>query len=211
MAKSTRIKLSPSFWNHPYGVPFSDDVLPSTLFLKNKHYLILDIESQKLADEVGGWDHVDKLGVSVACVYDSATDQFISYLEKDLPKMFELCYDRLIIGYNIRGFDLKVLEPYGLKLKGLDIFDLMYDVQAISKQRYLKLESIAQATLGTGKSADGKLAVEWYKKGEIQKIIDYCMQDVKVTRDVFQYGRQHGLIRSQRGSENVIDVPVQWN
>ena len=60
----TRIKLNPSFWRHGSCVPFSDDVVPSSLFLKFRHYLVLDIETQKLAHEVGGWDHIDKLGVS---------------------------------------------------------------------------------------------------------------------------------------------------
>ena len=68
-----------------------------------------------------------------------------------------------------------------------------------------------QATLGAGKSADGLMAVEWWKKGEIQKIIDYCIQDVKVTRDVFQFGRQNGFVKIQNGENSQTQVPVQWN
>lgn len=208
---ATRIKLNPSFWRHSSCVPFSDDVIPSSLFLKNRHYLVLDIETQKLAQEVGGWDHIDKLGISVACAYDSKTAQFLSYEEKDIKKLIELCEERLIVGYNIRGFDLPVMVPYGLKLQGLDVFDIMFDIQTLTRRPALKLDSIAQATLGTGKSADGLMAVEWYKKGEIQKIIEYCLQDVKVTRDVFQFGRQHGFIKIQNSESSQTQVPVQWN
>jgi len=208
---ATRIKLNPSFWRHSSCVPFSDDVLPSSLFLKNRHYLVLDIETQKLAHEVGGWDHIDKLGISVACAYDSKTDQFLSYEEKDLKKLIELCEERLIVGYNIRGFDLPVMVPYGLKIQGLDVFDIMFDIQTLTRRPALKLDAIAQATLGTGKSADGLMAVEWYKKGEIQKIIEYCLQDVKVTRDVFQFGRQNGFIKIQNSESSQTQVPVQWN
>lgn len=175
--------------------------------------MVLDIETKQLVQEVGGWDHVDKLGISVACVYDSKTDQFKSYLEKDLPELIELCRDRLIVGYNIRGFDLPVMVPYGLEMHGLDVFDIMYDVETLTRQRFLKLEYLARGTLGEGKSADGLMAVEWYKQGQIQKIIDYCLQDVKVTRDVFQFGRQNGYIRIQRSEneEKKIEVRVQWN
>jgi len=208
---ATRIKLNPSFWRHSSCVPFSDDVIPSSLFLKNRHYLVIDVETQKLVQEVGGWDHIDKLGISVACAYDSKTDQFLSYEEKDLKKLIELCEERLVIGYNIRGFDLPVLVPYGLKIQGLDVFDIMFDIQTLTRRPALKLEAIAQGTLGTGKSADGLLAVEWYKKGEIQKIIEYCLQDVKVTRDVFQFGRQNGFIRIQNSESSQTQVPVQWN
>jgi DEAD/DEAH box helicase domain-containing protein len=208
---STRIKLNASFWKHGYCVPFSEDVIPSSLFLKNRHFLVLDLETQRLVQDVGGWDHIDKLGVSVACAYDSRTDEFLSFREHELPKLIELCEERLVVGYNIRGFDLPVLVPYGLKIKRVEAFDIMYDLEALTRQRFLKLEAVARGTLGTGKSADGLQAVEWWKQGEIQKIIDYCMMDVKVTRDVFQFGRQNGFVRIQRSEENVTQVPVQWN
>ena len=161
---STRIKLAPSFWKHIYSVPFSEDVNPSSLFLKHRHFLVVDIETRQLVDEVGGWDHMDKLQVSVACAYDSKTEEFTSYEMKDLPKLFNLCEERLVVGYNVRGFDLPVLAAHGLETKNLDVFDLMYDVEALTRQRYLKLEHIAQGTLGTGKSADGLMAVEWWKQ-----------------------------------------------
>lgn len=161
--------------------------------------------------EVGGWDHVDKLGISVACAYDSKSDQFLSFTEGKLKDLISLCEERLVIGYNIRGFDLPVMVPYGLDPKDLDVFDIMYDLEAITRQRFLKLEAVARGTLGTGKSADGLMAVEWWKQGQIQKIIDYCIQDVKVTRDVFQFGRQNGFVKIQRSEENIVQVPVTWN
>jgi len=207
----SRIKLNASFWKHGGCVPFSEDVIPSSLFLKNRHFLILDIETQRLTTEVGGWDHIDKLGISVACAYDSKTDQYTAYREDELKKLIALCEERLVIGYNIRGFDLPVMVPYGLDVSRVDAFDIMYDLEALTRRRFLKLESVAKGTLGVGKSADGLQAVEWWKKGEVQKIIDYCLQDVKVTRDVFQFGRQNGFIRIHNSEENIQQVPVSWN
>lgn len=205
--------MSKSFWKHKTCVPFSEDVAPSSLFLKNRHFLVVDVETQRLVQEVGGWDHVDKLGVSVACAYDSKTDQYLSFVEKDLDKLFDLCAERLVIGYNIRGFDLAVLAPYGLKTDRLDVFDIMYDLEALTRRKFLKLESVARGTLGVGKSADGLQAVEWWKSGQIQKIIDYCMQDVKVTRDIFNAGRNLGFVKIQTSEDasGAVSVPVQWN
>jgi DEAD/DEAH box helicase domain-containing protein len=208
---TTRIKLNPSFWRHASCVPFSEDIVPSSLFLKHRHFLIIDVETQKLVQDVGGWDHIDKLGISVACAYDSKTDQFLSFVEADMKKLIELCEERLVIGYNIRGFDLPVMVPYGLNIQRLDVFDIMYDLQTLTRQQFLKLEAVARGTLGEGKSADGLMAVEWYKTGQIQKIIDYCTQDVKVTRDVFNFGRQNGFVKIQRSEEKIVQVPVQWN
>lgn len=210
-APTTRIKLNPSFWRHTFCVPFSEDVVPSSLFLRHRHFLVLDIETQKLVQEVGGWDHVDQLGISIACAYDSKSDEFMAFRENEIKALIELCEERLVVGYNIRGFDLPVMVPYGLDIRRLDVFDIMYDLETLTRQRFLKLEAVARGTLGTGKSADGLQAVEWWRKGEIQKIIDYCMQDVKVTRDVFQFGRRNGLVRIQRSEEKIVEVPVQWN
>ncbi len=194
-------------------MPFSEDVIPSSLFLKHRHFLVIDVETQRLVQDVGGWEHVDKLGISVACAYDSKTDQFLSFRENELKALIELCEERLVVGYNIRGFDLAVMAPYGLDPKKLDVFDIMYDLEALTRQRFLKLEHVAQGTLNAGKSADGLLAVEWWKQGQIQKIIDYCLQDVRVTRDIFQYGRQNGFVKIRRSEDQdkVTQVPVQWN
>jgi DEAD/DEAH box helicase domain-containing protein len=208
---TTRIKLNPSYWRHTGLVPFSEDVVPSSLFLKHRHFIVIDVETKQLVQDVGGWDHIDKLGISVACAYDSKTDQFLSFRENELKTLIDLCEERLVIGYNIRGFDLPVMVPYGLDVQRLDVFDIMYDLQTLTRQQFLKLEAVARGTLGAGKSADGLMAVEWWKTGQIQKIIDYCLQDVKVTRDVFQFGRQNGMVRIQRSEDKIVDVPVQWN
>jgi DEAD/DEAH box helicase domain-containing protein len=210
----SRIKLNPSYWRHLSCVPFSEDIVPSSLFLKHRHFLVLDIETQRVVQEVGGWDHIDKLGISVACAYDSKSGEFLSFRENELKELIELCYERLVVGYNIRGFDLPVMVPYGLELKRVDAFDIMYDLEALTRQRFLKLEYVARGTLGSGKSADGLQAVEWWKRGEVQKIIDYCIQDVRVTRDIFQYGRQNGFVKIQRSEEAAnpaSQVAVQWN
>ena len=210
-AVSTRIKLNPSFWRHQYAVPFSEDVLPSSLFLRNRHYLIFDIETQRTFQEVGGHDRYDLLGVSCVCAYDSQTNQTYDYLEKDLPKLFELMEKRLVIGYNIRGFDLPVLASYGLEVKNLDIFDIMYDLETLTRRRFLKLETVARGTLGTGKSADGLQAIQWWKEGKIDKIIEYCRQDVEVTTQIFQYGREKGHVKLKMADDSNKEVPVQWN
>ena len=206
-----RIRLNQSYWKHLNAVPFSEDVVPSSLFLRNKHYLVVDLETQNLVQDVGGWGNIDKLKISIGCAYDSKTDQYLSFKEDEISKLNDLCEERLVVGYNIRGFDLIILQAYGLNLSRLDVFDLMYDVQTLTRQKFLKLETLAQGTLNVGKSADGLLAVEWWKKGEIDKIIEYCLQDVKVTREVFEYGRKNGHVKLRRADGSNTEVKVSWN
>ena len=205
-----RVRLNPSYWKHLNAVPFSEDVVPSSLFLKNRHYLVVDLETQNLVQDVGGWGHIDKLKISVACAYDSKTDEMLVFRENEIAQLNELCEERLVIGYNIRGFDLILLQAYGLNLNKVDAFDIMYDVQTLTRQKFLKLEVLAQGTLNVGKSADGLLAVEWWKKGEMDKIIEYCKQDVKVTRDIFEYGRKNGFVKLRRAEGTDSEVKVNW-
>lgn len=205
-----RIRLAQSYWMHDFAVPFSEDVQPASLFLRNRHYLVVDIETQKIAQDVGGWDHIDKLGVSVACAYDSKTGEFLAYRENELEKLNKLCKERLVVGYNIIGFDLKVLTAYGFDPKRFDVFDIMLDVQQTSGWRYVKLDAIAKATLGSEKSADGLQAVEWYKQGKIDKIIEYCQKDVEITRDVFAYGMKNGHIKIAKADGSAATFGVQW-
>src|SRR5436305_1852321 len=101
-----RIRVAPSFWMHDFAVPFSEDIQPASLFLKNRHYLVVDIETQKIAQDVGGWGNIDKLGVSVACAFDSKTGEFLAFREHQMAELHKLCKERLVVGYNIIGFDL---------------------------------------------------------------------------------------------------------
>ncbi len=206
-----RIRLNSSYWKHLNAVPFSEDVVPSSLFLRNKHFLVVDLETQNLVQDVGGWGNIDKLKISVACAYDSKTDQFLTFRENEISKLNDLCEERLVVGYNIRGFDLIILKAYGLYLERLDVFDIMYDVQTLTRQKFLKLEVLAQGTLNAGKSADGLMAVEWWKTGEIDKIIQYCQQDVQVTRDIFEFGRKNGVVKLRRADGSDSEVKVNWN
>ena len=206
-----RIRLNPSYWKHLNAVPFSEDIVPSSLFLRNKHFLVFDLETQNLVQDVGGWGNIDKLKISVACAYDSKTDQYLTFRENEIQKLNDLCEERLVIGYNIRGFDLIILQAYGLSLEKLDVFDIMYDVQTLTRQKFLKLETIAQGTLNVGKSADGLMAVEWWKAGKMDEIIKYCQQDVQVTKDIFDYGRKHGLVKLRRADGSDVPVRVNWN
>lgn len=206
-----RVKLNPSFWTHDLNVPIAADLAPASIFQNNNHYLVVDIETKTLVDAVGGWKNFKQLEVSVACAYDSKTDQMLTYRENELSELIALCRDRLVVGYNIIGFDLPVLEKYGLEPAKIDSFDIMLDVQNVSGWRFVKLERIVQATLGAGKSAEGTMAVEWWKEGKIDKIIEYCQQDVALTRDLLRHGMEKGFIKISKADGSATEFPVDWS
>ncbi|MCO5142687.1 MAG: ribonuclease H-like domain-containing protein [Oligoflexia bacterium] len=208
---SNRVKLSPSFWSHDLSIPLGSDLAPASLFQNHKDFLVVDIETKTLVDAVGGWKNFKALEVSIACAYDSKTKQMHAYREDELSQLVELCKERLLIGYNLVGFDLPILEKYGLPaVSELDVFDIMLDVHNVSGWKFVKLEKIAHATLGTGKSADGLMAVEWWKTGEVDKIIEYCKKDVEVTRDVFLHGLNKGFIEIDKADGSKAKFDVNW-
>jgi DEAD/DEAH box helicase domain-containing protein len=174
--------------------------------------LVLDLETQRDFNEVEG-RRPELLGVSVCGVYSYEQNRYDAYLEADLgPTLAPRLKDaELIIGFNIRRFDLPVLQPYlPYSVAALPVLDIMEEVVKHLGHR-LSLESIAQATLGRGKSGSGLDALKWFKQGRFDLITTYCLDDVKLTKEVFEYGRQHGrLFATSRFGSEKLQIPVFW-
>lgn len=174
--------------------------------------LVLDLETQKEFSEVEG-RKPELLKVSVCGVYSYEDDRYEAYLEADLstklaPRLKEA---ELIIGFNIRRFDLPVLQPYlSYPVESLRVLDIMEEVVKNLGHR-LSLDSISQATLGRGKSGSGLDALRWFKEGRFDLITQYCLDDVKLTKDVYEYGKQHGrLFAVSRFGSDKLHIPVFW-
>ena len=162
---------------------------------KKENIIYLDLETQFLADEVGGWGNIPDMKIAVVCIYSSREDKFYSYTEKQVPELMEKLKEAtLIVGFNIVNFDYRVIQPYtDFDLNTLKTYDILTEVYKKLGYR-VSLQNFAEATLGSSKSADGVQSVEWFRVGEMQKVIDYCQQDVIVTRDLYLYLRKNGEI-----------------
>ena len=170
-----------------------------------------DLETQKSADEVGGWGNIHKMRLAVGVVWDSIDQDYFVYEEKDAKTLVEkLQTADLVIGFNVIGFDYTVLQPYSdFDLQELNTFDMLVDVKKLLNFR-LSLNHLAQHTLNAKKSADGLMSLQWYKEGKIDKIVHYCKQDVEITRDLFLYGEEHGYVNYQSRSGNPLQLEVNW-
>jgi len=177
----------------------------------DSHFVVLDIETQK------GFHEVDRkklhlLKVSVACIYDSRSEQYLTFEEKELMKLEEyLKRADLVIGFNVRDFDMEVLQPYILtSVKNFPILDLLVEFEKVRGHR-ISLQSVAQATLKSSKSGSGWDALQLYKDGKMEELKKYCMDDVRITKDVYEYGLKHGKIFfiSNRDYQT-HEVPVTW-
>ena len=186
-------------------------MLPLKNVRRKPHYGVFDLETQLSAADVGGWHHADLMKISCAVLYDSKQDRYIDYLETQIPLFVEhLKTLDLVIGFNIKHFDYRVLKGYTdfnfLQLPNLDI------LEEVKKQLgfRLSLDHLAAATLGTRKTADGLQALKWWREGKILEIIAYCRQDVKLTRDLYRYGRDNGHLLYVDKTQNKLRIPVTW-
>ena len=174
--------------------------------------LVLDLETQRDFNEVEG-RKPELLLVSVVGIYSYEEDRYDAYLEADLSTKLapRLQSAGLLIGFNIRRFDLPVLQPYvPFSSTTLPVLDIMEEVVKNLGHR-ISLDSIAQATLGRGKSGSGLDALRWFKEGRFDLITKYCLDDVKLTKEVYDYGKQHGrFFATSRFSEEKLQIPVFW-
>ncbi len=177
----------------------------------NRPTLVFDLESKFLAEEVGGWDQIHRLGLSAAVVLDTTRGAFTRYVEKQASELIAMLRSAaLVIGYNVLRFDYRVLEPYGGEnLAALPTIDLLEHLHRKLGFR-VALDSVAEATLGEAKSGEGPLAVQWYRAGEIEKVLDYCQKDVELTWRVFQHGRTHHQVFYRDRSYRKRSVDVAW-
>jgi len=194
-----------------FGEPADQESAKTTKRETESRIQYFDLETQKSADDVGGWGNIHKMKLAVGVVWDSIDQDYFVYEEKDAKTLVEkLRTADLVVGFNVIGFDYTVLQPYSdFDLQEINTFDMLVDVKKLLNFR-LSLNHLAQHTLNAKKSADGLISLQWYKEGKIDKIIHYCKQDVEITRDLYLFGEEHGYVNYQSRSGNPLQLEVNW-
>ncbi len=159
--------------------------------------IVFDLETKKMSYEVeGGLQNKGELGLSVAVTWDD-NHGFRDWLEQDTEALVrELSLYDKVIGFNVLGFDYEVLaayEPSVWRLLRKKTADLMYYLWHTLGHR-VSLDSVAEATLGRRKTGTGEDAVRWFQQGKVDLVLDYCRTDVELTRDIYNYGLEHGCV-----------------
>lgn len=169
-----------------------------------------DLETQRTFHELEGKRDPSKLKMSVGVIRHEDTDEFDVFREDDVDELIDLLFSaETVIGYNLKSFDYGVLEPYTpLSFSEVSTLDMMTEIEK-ELDRRIKLDDVARATLGSTKSADGLQAVRWFREGKMDRIIDYCREDVRITSEVYRFGRDHGHIKVPRHDES-LRVQVDW-
>jgi DEAD/DEAH box helicase domain-containing protein len=172
-----------------------------------KNIIVFDCETKTTIMRGDGFKNLE-ISVSVAYHYESR--QFQVFLEHEQAALCKLVREAdLVVGFNQLGFDMPLLRNYDPEIP-IDVskhYDILREFEKVAGHR-IKLDHVLNQTLGTKKTSDGLQAVEWYKRGEIQKIAEYCKEDVRQTRNLFDYIVQHKSVAFQDKSGKKKWVPV---
>jgi len=171
--------------------------------------VVIDVETQFSFREVGGFIP-SKLKISVAGIYDYASDKYMAFTERELSEYFKYLENAsLIIGFNHISFDLPVLSPYYLgDLSKFPTLDLLTYVEKNIGFR-LSLDDLIRETLGEKKTGHGLMAIEYFRANEMEKLKKYCLSDVELTKKLFEYGQKNGAIYYKNASGRQ-KIPVDW-
>jgi len=174
--------------------------------------VFFDLETKLWSTEVeGGWSNIAGFGMSVAVTWDDENG-FQTWLEKDASELVkELKRADKVIGFNSVGFDYEVLSAYVPNAHDLldgKSFDILADIYRRLGFR-VSLDDLSMSTLGKSKLATAEDAMEWFRQGQIEKVIQYCQKDVELTRELYRFGQEHGLIYYPRLGQR-IEIPVDW-
>lgn len=177
-----------------------------------ENFVYFDLETQRSANDVGGWDRKADMKMSVGVTFSTALNRYMIYDESNVQALIEeLCAADLVIGFNHLYFDYEVLMGYTV----LDLrehthnLDLMVDLEKVLQHRP-KLDAVASETLGESKTAVGTDAIKWWQEGKIMAIAEYCCFDVKVTKLVHEYGARQGLVKYRNRFNQSLEVAVEW-
>ena len=175
--------------------------------------IYFDVETQRSAQKVvGGWKYPERFGLALAVAYDTHDRSYKSYTEATVANLIELLHTAdLIVGFNHLRFDYKVLSAYtAADLQSLPNFDMHAQLWTDERLR-VGLDKLGQYTLGRGKTADGLASIHWWQQGQIDKIEEYCKQDVALTKDLFLHACSKGYLRyNHRGYGRQFDTS-HWN
>ncbi|OGC88828.1 hypothetical protein A2419_03590 [Candidatus Adlerbacteria bacterium RIFOXYC1_FULL_48_26] len=173
---------------------------------------VVTFDIETIGDFRGNGDF-SNLEVTVVGIHDSETKKYSSFLRDELSGLWPI-FERadVLVGYNSDHFDIPILNKYYVgDLTKIKSIDLLKEIRNVLGRR-LKLDNVAEATLGKGKSGDGLEAITWWKNGEFEKVRQYCLDDVRITRELYDYAKKHKSIKYKDfdGPREVKLNPSGW-
>jgi len=177
--------------------------------------LVFDIETSNFfTDPDVGWDNFNALKISVVGVYSYLQDRSFCFEEHEMEKLAELFHDaRRIVGFSMNRYDVPVLNNYFQRLQGggpnlwaMERVDLLEEIELAMGQR-ISLSRLSEANLGIKKDRHGSEAITLYREGRIEELKEYCLKDVKLTKELYDlYRKQNFLMMPDKKTGELVKV-----
>ena len=170
--------------------------------------IVLDLEIANEISHVITWDRTDLMKIACVVVYHYNHNMFEIFSEHDIDRLRSLIITSdLIVGYNIIKFDLPIIfgERSGRSYSDIHVFDILASIcknlgldprEFSNAHKGWSLNAVAKATLGMQKSGQGAIAPVLWKQGRYIEVINYCMHDVMLTRNLYDHIKQEGWAAS---------------
>lgn len=171
--------------------------------------IVIDIETKNTFLEVGR-DNFDALEVSLVGLYSYKQDRYFHFLEKEMDELGKfLSSAEQIIGFSISRFDLPVLKKhFNFDLFSIPHFDILDEIELLLGRR-VGLDILARANLGFGKNGHSLEASGLYRDGKIEELKNYCLNDVKITKELYELIQKQGyLLIPQKNSEETVKLEM---
>jgi len=178
----------------------------------SRDLVYFDLETQRTANDAGGWHRKRDMGMSIAVTYSTRLGTYRIFTEKNVQELVDqLVRADLVIGFNVINFDYEVLMGYTI----LDLphqcqtLDLLVELEK-SLGHKLSLDTVATASIGVGKTGDGLDAIRWWREGRLLEIAEYCCFDVKCTKLVHEFGSENRKLFYHDRFQKRQSVAVEW-
>lgn len=159
-----------------------------------------DIEIERSPDDVvGGWEAARRgdCGLASVALYDTRTERYHVYDVFTLDKCIDhLNSADLLVGFNSIEFDTPCLEAVAGQAIDVPQYDILQQVWKVTggRRKGYGLGPICERTLGIGKSGTGEHAPKLYQEGRYAELYDYNINDVHLTRQLYNHIAEHGWI-----------------
>jgi hypothetical protein len=191
--------------------------------MRHMDTLVFDIETANFFTDPGvGWNNFEALKISVVGVYSYKKDAYFCYGENEFDKLAELFAGASkIVGFASNRYDIPVLNLLFQKMKNpfmtrtlknwretltlwnKERVDLLDEIERATGKR-ISLSLLAEANLGIKKDQHPSEAAGMYERGEIEKLKEYCLKDVRLTKELYDiYERDRSFLMPQRETGEV--------
>jgi hypothetical protein len=186
-----------------YGLPTS-----KVKQLEGRKIAVFDLEIKKRIEDCSkGWQSHDEMGISVLCLFDYATMRYRVFDDYNKDECLNILHNYDIVsGFNTVNFDWKVVNkswPNGYTRIGKD-FDILREIwvslglnpDVFNPRTHggYKLDDVAAETISMRKTANGALAPVMFQEGRYADLVDYCLEDVRIERTLFEFVVENGYV-----------------